>query len=304
MEKALVTGGAGFIGSWVVDSLITNGLEVIVVDNLTTGNKKNLNKKTKFYEIDIRDKKISKIFKKENPDYVFHLAAQINLRESMKNPIEDANVNIFGSLNLLDNCVKNKVRKIIFSSTGGAIYGDGCKIPTSEAEKEEPSSPYGIAKLSIENYLKFYKKIYGLDYTCLRYSNVYGPRQNNKGEAGVVAIFMDKILSKEELMIIGSGNQTRDYVYVKDVANANMFATDFSGIYNVGTGKETSVNNLYEKIKKVMDANVSMIHTPGIKGEQMRSCLDASNLLKEGWKPKYNLDEGLKETIEYFKREN
>ena len=303
MRKALVTGGAGFIGSWVVDALVSKGLEAVVVDNLLTGNRDNLNEKSKFYGVDIRDKKISEIFEKEKPDYVFHLAAQTNVRESIKNPIEDCEVNILGTLNVLNCCVKYGVRKMIFSSTGGAIYGDNCKIPTPETEKEEPISPYGISKLSVEKYLEFYQHIYDLDYVALRYSNVYGPRQNSKGEAGVVAIFVNDILSNKQPVINGSGNQTRDYVYVKDVAEANFLALNFSGIFNVGTGKETSVNNIFKKIKKIMDVDIKEIHGPEIKGEQMRSCLDSDKLLRKGWSVEYGLDKGLKETIGYFKNE-
>jgi len=299
--KILVTGGAGFIGSWVVDTLINKDFNVVVIDNLSSGSKENLNKKAKFYEIDIRDKKIDEIFQNEKIDYVFHLAAQINLRESIKNPVEDANINILGALNILNNCVKHKIKKFIFSSTGGAIYGDDCKIPTSETEEEKPMSPYGVAKLAIEKYLEFYKKVYGLDYVSLRYSNVYGPRQNSKGEAGVVAIFIDKLLLGEQPIINGSGEQTRDYVYVKDVAEANILALKLSGVFNVGTGKETEVNEIFRKIVNIMNSNLKEIHGPEIKGEQMRSCLDPGKLIKKDWGIGYDLEKGLKETINYFK---
>ena len=299
--KILVTGGAGFIGSWVVDTLINKDFNVVVIDNLSSGSKENLNKKAKFYEIDIRDNKIDEIFQNEKIDYVFHLAAQINLRESIKNPVEDANINILGALNLLNNCVKHKIKKFIFSSTGGAIYGDDCKIPTSETEEEKPMSPYGVAKLAIEKYLEFYKKVYGLDYVSLRYSNVYGPRQNSKGEAGVVAIFIDKLLLGEQPIINGSGEQTRDYVYVKDVAEANILALKLSGVFNVGTGKETEVNEIFRKIVNIMNSNLKEIHGPEIKGEQMRSCLDPGKLIKKDWGIGYDLEKGLKETINYFK---
>lgn len=299
--KILVTGGAGFIGSWVVDTLINKDFNVVVIDNLSSGSNENLNKKAKFYEIDIRDKKIDEIFQNEKIDYVFHLAAQINLRESIKNPVEDANINILGALNILNNCVKHKIKKFIFSSTGGAIYGDDCKIPTSETEEEKPMSPYGVAKLAIEKYLEFYKKVYGLDYVSLRYSNVYGPRQNSKGEAGVVAIFIDKLLLGEQPIINGSGEQTRDYVYVKDVAEANILALKLSGVFNVGTGKETEVNEIFRKIVNIMNSNLKEIHGPEIKGEQMRSCLDPGKLIKKDWGIGYDLEKGLKETINYFK---
>lgn len=299
--KILVTGGAGFIGSWIVDGLVEKGLEVIVVDNLSTGNRNNLNEGVKFYEVDICDKGIEAVFENEKPDYVFHLAAQIDVKKSIRNPIEDAEVNILGTLNVLNCCVKQGIKKFVFSSSGGAIYGDGVGIPTSETEKEKPMSPYGIAKLSIEKYLEFYKQVYGLDYVALRYSNVYGPRQNSKGEAGVVSIFIDKILAGEQIVINGSGEQTRDYIFVKDVARANILALNLSGIFNVGTGKETSVKEIFGKIVESLGRDVKEIHAFAIKGEQMRSCLDAGKLIEKGWKAEYSLDEGLKETVGWFK---
>jgi len=298
--KAIVTGGAGFIGSWVSDLLITKGHEVAVIDNLTTGNKENVNPKAKFYEIDILGKKISEIFQIEKPDYVFHLAAQINVRESIRNPSQDATQNIVGTLNVLGQCVKNNVKKVIFSSSSGA-YGSEVKIPTSENQIPDPESPYGIAKLSIEKYLNFFKKVHGLDYVALRYGNVYGPRQNSKGEAGVIAIFVNKSLNGEKLTIFGDGEQTRDYVYVKDVAKANLAAINLSGIFNVGTNTETSVNQIVSKINEITNMQCDKEHTSGIKGEIRRSVLDYSKLEKNGWSPKYSFGEGLKETIDYFK---
>jgi len=302
--KVLVTGGAGFIGSHIVDTLIKEGYKVVIIDNLSTGRMKNINPKARFYGLDIRSKKISKIFEKEKPDYVFHLAAQINVRDSIKDPIRDSEINIIGTLNILNCCIKQKVKKVIFSSTGGAIYGDDCKIPTSETEREIPTSPYGIAKLSIEKYLNFYKLVYGLDYVVLRYSNVYGPRQNSKGEAGVVSIFLDAILNNKSLRINGDGKQTRDYVYVKDVVQANFLAINLSGIYNVSSEKETDVNEIFSLIKKETKTKIKAIHNPSVKGEQMRSCLNSSKLKEEGWKRKYDLVEGIKITTKYFKNEN
>jgi UDP-glucose 4-epimerase len=301
VTKVLVTGGAGFIGSWVADTLIDNGFDVIAIDNLSSGFMKNINPKIKFYNIDIRDNKISEIFEKEKPDFVFHLAAKINLRESVENPKESADVNITGTLNLLINCVKYNVKKFIFSSTGGAMYDDNCKLPASENEKENPISPYGISKFAIEKYLEFFKKVYGLDYVSLRYSNVYGPRQNSKGEAGVVAIFIDNLLSGKQPVINGSGEQTRDYVFVKDVANANFLALKLSGIFNVGTGKETNVNEIFGNIKQIFGFDIKEIHGPWAEGDLMRSCLSSEKLIKEGWQIKYKLEEGLKETVDYFK---
>ncbi len=302
--KCLVTGGAGFIGSHIADILIKKGEEVSIIDNLSTGDIKNLNKKAVFYKEDIRNKKaIEKMFEKEKLDYVFHTAAQINVRESVENPVKDASINILGTLNLLEACRKCNVKKFIFSSTGGAIYGDNVKIPTIETEKQQPTSPYGIAKLSIEKYLYFYKKVYGIDYVSLRYSNVYGPRQNYKGEAGVVAIFINKILNNKQSVINGSGKQTRDYVYVRDVARANLLALKLNGIFNVSTGKETSVNELFKMLKKIMRINVEAVHGPAKKGEQKRSCLDYSKIKGKGWEPKTGLEQGLEATIEWFKKQ-
>jgi|SRR3989344_4423047 len=301
--KSLVTGGAGFIGSWIVDSLIDKGHEVIVIDNLSTGKEENLNKKAVFYKKDILDKEIIQIFLKEKPDYVFHLAAQINVRRSIENPSEDAQTNILGTLNLLDACTKSKVKKFIFSSTGGAIYGEDVKIPTLETEKTDPISPYGIAKFTIEKYLEFYKKVYGLDYTILRYSNVYGPRQNAKGEAGVIAIFVTDIIKNKSFTIFGDGEQTRDYVYVKDVADANILALNLSGIFNIGTEKETSVNDLIKTLESIEKSKFSVKNINAIKGELKRSCLSSEKIKKAGWKQQYNLEKGLKETLDYFKNQ-
>lgn len=302
--KALVTGGAGFIGSWVVDKLIKEGNEVVVVDNLVTGSEDNINEEVTFYNMDIRDKKLRDIFEKEKPEYVFHLAAEINLRKSILEPIECADINILGSLNLLNNCVDFKVKKIIFSSTGGAIYGDGVNIPTSEGDEEKPTSPYGITKLSLEKYLYYFKKVYGLDYVSLRYANVYGPRQNAKGEAGVIAIFSGRILDGEEVRINGSGEQKRDYVFVDDVANANILSLNLSGVYNVGMSVETSVNDILNEIKETISKEFRKVNLPEIKGEQMRSCLSNRKLITAGWIPKYNLKTGIKETVSYFKEKH
>jgi len=302
--KCLVTGGAGFIGSHLVDKLIKEGHKVVVIDNLSTGRKENLNPKAKFYKIDICSYRISQIFKKEKPEVVFHYAAQIDVRKSVKDPVEDAKINILGTLNILENCKKYNIRKVIFASTGGAIYGDADIVPTPETYPELPLSPYGIAKLTIEKHLSYYYKVFGLPYVSLRLANVYGPRQNSKGEAGVVAIFCDKMLSKKQPIINGDGKQTRDFVFVDDVVEANISALkkDKVGIFNIGTARETDVNTLFKKLRELTDSKCAKIHGPTLPGEQKRSCLDYSEAKRElGWQPKYSLDEGLKKTVEWFK---
>ena len=312
--KALVTGGAGFIGSHLVDKLIEHNHQVIVLDDLSCGREDNLPAEvleqqngSKFYKTDIRDKAVSDIFEQEKPEVVFHLAAQKNVRVSLEDPGYDADVNIKGSLNLLENCVKSGVKKFIFSSTGGAIYGEADIIPTPETYKEQPLCPYGIAKLALEKYLFYYQQQYGLNYYALRYANVYGPRQDPMGEAGVVAIFVKKLLSCEQPVINGDGNQTRDYVYVADVVEANYqaFQQEKYGIYNIGINQEISVNELYQIILKAVGANMPEKHGPAILGEQLRSCLDYSLAKKElSWQPQTKLEEGIELTINYFKKQS
>jgi len=304
MFKILVSGGAGFIASHLTDKLIDKGHNVVVIDNLSTGKKENLNPQAKFYETDICNSEIAQIFIEEKPEIVFHFAAQIDVRKSVKDPIQDAKVNILGSLNLLQNCQKNEVKKFIFASSGGAIYGDTDVIPTPETHAENPESPYGICKLTIEKYLHFYKETFGLNYTALRLANVYGPRQNSKGEAGVIAVFCDKMLKNEEVVINGDGEQTRDFVSVDDVVNACLLSIEQekSDIYNIGTGIETNINEIFRKIKELTNSNCEEIHAPAKPGEQKRSCLDFSKAKKElGWEPKYDLEKGLEETIKWFK---
>jgi len=308
--KTLVTGGAGFIGSHLVDKLIEKGHQVVVIDNLSTGKKENLNPRAKFYKEDISSPKISRIFDKEKIEAVFHLAAQIDVRKSVKEPIEDAKINILGSLNLIQNFIILKAKykipntKFIFASSGGAIYGDTDVIPTPETYSEKPESPYGIAKLTIEKYLHFYKKTYNLNYAVLRLANVYGPRQNSKGEAGVVAIFCDKMLKNEEVVINGDGGQSRDFVFVNDVVNAALLSLEQekSDIYNIGTGKETNINDIFKKIKQLTSSNCQEIHGPAKSCEQKRSCLDSSNARQKlTWEPKYELYKGLRERTAWFK---
>ena len=304
--KILVTGGAGFIGSNIQDRLIQEGHQVVVVDDLFSGRKEYINPKAKFYKVDIQTKDLEQVFAKERPEVVDHHAAHINVRESVKNPIFDAQVNILGTINLLENCKKYKVKKVIFASTGGALYGDTDVIPTPEDHPTKPISPYGITKLCIENYLYYYKQVHGLDYVILRYANVYGPRQDPYGEAGVVAIFTQKLLANEQPIINGDGKQTRDYVFVEDVVDSNMLALTYkrSDIYNVGTGKETSVNELFRKLVDITGVSKPEKHGPPMPGEQRKSCLSFTKIKEKlGWKPKTGLDEGLEKTVEWFKNQ-
>ncbi|MAG20054.1 UDP-glucose 4-epimerase [archaeon] len=295
--KILVTGGCGFIGSHIVDLLIENGHEVVVLDNLSTGNKENLNEKAKFYEKDIR-MNLSKIFEEEKFDVVIHEAAQINVRSSMENPINDAEINILGSLNLIELSKKFNVKKFIYASSGGAMYGDPEKIPCDEEHKINPLSPYGFSKGAVEWYIVNS----GLKFCVLRYSNVYGPRQDPKGEAGVISIFIDNMLEGKKCFINGNGEQTRDFVYVEDVAKANLIALEKEGYFNIGTGEEISVNNLFEGIKKVVGKGEKE-NRDEIKGEVSRISLDVSKAERElGWKAEVKIEDGLRRTVEYFKK--
>ena len=295
--KILVTGGCGFIGSTIVDLLIENGHEVVVLDNLSTGNKENLNEKAKFYEKDIR-MNLSKIFEEEKFDVVIHEAAQINVRSSMENPINDAEINILGSLNLIELSKKFDVKKFIYASSGGAMYGDPEKIPCDEEHKINPLSPYGFSKGAVEWYIVNS----GLKFRVLRYSNVYGPRQDPKGEAGVISIFIDNMLEGKKCFINGNGEQTRDFVYVEDVAKANLIALEKEGYFNIGTGEEISVNNLFEGIKKVVGKGEKE-NRDEIKGEVFRISLDVSKAERElGWKAEVKIEDGLRRTVEYFKK--
>ena len=303
-KKVLVTGGAGFIASHVVDLLIGKGLHVSVVDNLSSGKRENLNSGATFYESDIRDSEMNKIIGDVNPDVIIHHAAQISVRESVNDPVYDASINILGSLNLLEASVKSGVKKFIFASTGGAIYGEQDYFPADELHPVKPISPYGIAKLSVEKYLFYYKEVYGLDYVALRYSNVYGPRQDPHGEAGVVAIFSQKMLANEQAVINGDGNQTRDFVYVKDVAEANLNAlkSNVSGEINIATGLETTVNELFRITNNIVGGEIEEVHGPSMKGEQLRSVLNWSLAKKMlNWEPRINLEDGLRETVDYFR---
>lgn len=302
--KILVTGGAGFIGSQISDAFVNQGHEVHILDNLSTGFEKNINTKAKFIQSDISSSSIFDFFSKEKFDVVNHHAAQIDVRKSVSDPIFDANTNILGTLNLLQACVKTGVKKFMFASTGGAIYGEQEYFPADEKHPTNPVSPYGITKHTIEKYLYYYNNEYGLKYTILRYANVYGPRQNPFGEAGVVAIFTNKLLKKENPVINGDGKQTRDYVFVEDVVKANMITleSESADIFNIGTGIETSVNQVFEKLNSTAGGYAVEKHGPAPKGEQLRSVISSEKLFKQfKWKPSIIVDEGLKKTFESFK---
>ncbi len=303
--KILVTGGAGFIGSNVVDGFIRQGHQVTVVDNLSNGLEANVNKKAQFIKADIRSVIMDTVFEKMQPDVLCHHAAQIDLRKSITDPIFDADVNIMGSLNLLHACVKHRVKKVIFASTGGAIYGEQDYFPTDENHPVHPLSPYGVAKLTLEKYLYFYHKNNGIDYVVLRYSNVYGPRQNPRGEAGVVALFTEKLLTDQESIINGDGTQTRDFIFVEDVVRANLLALDYSQteIFNIGTGIETKINQIFDMLKKKTGSKKEAVHGPAVPGELKRCALSYTRVEKLlGWKPKYQLEEGITRTVDYYQQ--
>jgi UDP-glucose 4-epimerase len=301
----LITGGAGFIGSHIADAYIAEGHNVIVVDNLSGGVLENINPKAKFYQLDIRSEKLEDVFQKEKIDIVNHLAAQMDVRRSVADPKFDASVNVLGGLNLFESAHKHRVKKIIFSSTGGAIYGEQDYFPADEGHPMRPLSPYGITKLCTEKYLFFYKAVYGINHIILRYANVYGPRQNPHGEAGVVAIFCAKMLKGEKPLINGDGKQTRDYTFVGDVVKANVLALkhDGSAIYNVGTSIESDVNKLFYELRNHLNPSCPEQHAPAKAGEQQRSVISFKKIEQElGWHPTVQLDEGLRLTAEYFKK--
>ncbi len=302
--KILVTGGAGFIASHVADAFINEGHQVFILDNLSTGFEKNINSKATFVKADIRDESLSEFFAKEKFDVVNHHAAQMDVRRSVADPAFDANTNIIGTINLLQNSVKTGVKKFMFASTGGAVYGEQNYFPADESHPTSPLSPYGISKLAVEKYLFFYNAQYKLNYSILRYANIYGPRQNPFGEAGVIAIFTNRMLKGEQPLINGSGLQTRDYVFVGDVVKANLLALsdEATNFYNVGTGKETNVNELFSALNKIIGKNFEEKHGPAAPGEQMRSVITSDKLFKRfGWRPSTTLEEGLSKTVEFFK---
>jgi len=302
--KILVTGGAGFIASQIADAFIEQGHKVFIIDNLSTGFEENINPKAVFIKADIGDKSLTSLFDKEKFDVVNHHAAQMDVRRSVADPAFDASTNILGTINLLQNCVRSGVKKFMFASTGGAVYGEQSYFPADEKHETAPLSPYGISKLSVEKYLFFYKAQYNLNYTVTRYANIYGPRQNPFGEAGVIAIFATKLLKGEQPIINGHGKQTRDYVFVGDVVKANLIVLndEASDIYNIGTGIETNVNDIFNELNRIIGKGQVEKHGPTAPGEQLRSVITSDKIFaKFNWRPSTPLSEGLTHTVNFFK---
>ncbi len=300
--KVLVTGGAGFIGSHVVDSLLAAGHEVVVVDDLSTGKRSSVSPEASFYKADIIGGDIAGIVRDEEVECVVHHAAQASVRRSIEDTMRDARVNVLGTLRLLEGCVD--VDKFIYASTGGAIYGNPEALPAGEEDEANPISPYGLSKYAAEKYLEVYSSLHGLKHVSLRYANVYGPRQDPNGEAGVVAIFAGRLLAGKELLINGDGEQTRDFVYIEDVAKANPLALEKEacGVFNIGSGRETSVNELAKIMLRTSGARVGLRHVEPAPAEVRRICLDCSKAEKElGWKAEVSLEEGIRRTLEYLR---
>ncbi len=308
--KIVVTGGAGFIGSNLVDGLLADGHTVLVVDNLSTGKFENLYRvkdaarenRFAFHQVDIRDNAAVVAFKGQNPDVVMHLAAQADVRFSVKYPVQDAEVNILGTINLLQMAADAGVKKFIFTSSGGCIYGEPKKLPVDEKAPHHPECPYGVSKDAVDGYLRYYCEAFGIAYTSLALGNVFGPRQNPFGEAGVIAMFLGKILNGETPVIYGNGEQTRDFVYVNDVVNAFRLAMSAgdSELFNIGTGVETSVNQLYRELADICFFEKEPVYAPPRPGELERISLNAAKaerMLK--WSPATSFREGLEKTAKW-----
>ncbi|MCL6473243.1 MAG: NAD-dependent epimerase/dehydratase family protein [Firmicutes bacterium] len=302
--RIIVTGGAGFIGSNIVDAYIEAGHEVAVIDNLSSGKEENINPKARFYKIDIRSPEIDLVFAKEKPDVLNHHAAQIDVRKSVTDPMYDASVNITGMVGLLQSCVKHGVKKVIFASSGGAIYGEPKILPADESTPLDPLAPYATSKIAGDYYLRCYSNLHGLKYTSLRYGNVYGPRQDPHGEAGVIAIFCQAMHENREVKIFGTGEQLRDYVYVGDVVRANLLAlgSGDNEEINIGTAIGTSVNELFTRLKNIIGYQKDAVYYPPRQGELERTYL-ANAKAKEvlGWEPLIDIQRGLELTAAFFK---
>jgi UDP-glucose 4-epimerase len=301
--RALVTGGAGFIGSHITDALIDAGHSVTVIDDLSRGRREQVNAGATFIQLDITSPELAAAFAGARPEVVFHAAAQIDVRESVRDPLHDADVNVVGTVNVLRASVDAGTRRVVFASSGGAIYGDTDRIPTPEDHPCLPESPYGTAKLCAEAYGGTFSRQAGLEFVALRYANVYGPRQDPHGEAGVVAIFATRLVHGEPVVINGDGTQTRDYVHVQDVVRANLAAVDGpAGIYNIGTGVETDVNALYRMLAEATGVTAAAEHGPAKPGEQRRSSLETRATRERlGWSASITFEEGVRTTVDYFR---
>jgi UDP-glucose 4-epimerase len=304
MAKILVTGGAGFVGSHIVDAYLAAGHEVVAVDDLFTGHRGNVNPLCEFHELDIRSMHLKALFETHKFDYVSHQAARGNVRASMEDPMTYADVNIRGGVNMLECCRRHGVRKVIYSSTGGCVYGEPRYLPADEAHPLQPRDPYGASKASFELYLPMYQMNYGLRYTILRYPNVYGPRQDPFGEAGVVSIFAGQMLRSLQPTINGDGKQLRDFVYVGDVVRANLLVLDKgdNDVFNVGWGKGTSVNEIFRLLKNIVPSDAREVHGPPLLGEIRETYLNSTKAKQVlGWTPEVSLQEGLQQTVDYFR---
>jgi len=302
--KVLLTGGAGFIGSHICDRLVEDGHDVVVLDDLSTGHVEQLNPRARFYQMDVGSPWLDELFRIEQPNAVVHQAAQASVRRSVEDPVSDARVNVLGIAALLQASARHGVSRFLFASTGGALYGEADITPTPEDYPTLPVSPYGASKLAGEVYLRTFHALHGLSYAALRYANVYGPRQDPHGEAGVVAIFSQRLLSGEKPRINGDGMQTRDFVYAGDVADANARALQSAAIgsFNVGTGKETNINEIFRILRRHCRSEAPEDHGAGLAGEQKRSVVDARKIGKVmGWTPRTDLEAGLDATVRYFR---
>jgi UDP-glucose 4-epimerase len=306
--RILVTGGAGFIGSHVVDRLLADGYAVDVVDNLTTGRRERVDSRARLHICDLRDSRLDAVFTEARPDTLVHVAAQAAVSRSVTDPCLDASVNVLGTIALLEACRRHGVDRAIYTSTGGAGYGDTNVLPTPEEHPLRPSSPYGISKVTAERYLECWAALTGGRGLTLRLANIYGPRQDPAGEAGVIAIFTSRLLTGVPCLVNGDGEQTRDYVYVGDVADAvarAVVSDDVTGVANIGTGVETTVNELYRRLARLTSVSRAAEHGSAKPGEQRRSLLDAARakaLL--GWHAVTSLDEGLAQTVAWFRKEH
>lgn len=301
--KVLVTGGAGFIGSHIVDALVEAGCRVAVVDDLSTGRFENVNPGVNFYRLAVEGDGFEEAVAREKPDVVLHQAAQVDVQRSLREPVADARINILGAVNLLEACRRHNVGKVVYASSA-AVYGNPAYLPVDEGHPAVPQSPYGVSKYTVEHYLRVYAEICGIRHTVLRYANVYGPRQDATGEGGVVAIFVDRLLKGEPPQIFGDGEQTRDFVYVKDVAAANLAALRRGDgmVLNVGTGAGLSVNGLFRALKKITGSGLTPEYRPPRPGDITHSRLaNAKARAALDWRPRYSLEEGLRETVEFYK---